>query len=204
MVGVQFLYIFREASGVQLFISHSSRDKEWELVQKRIEAAGFKAYLAEHDPQPGRPLAQKIQREIESSDAVVVVLTRNAAESSIVRDEIGYALGRGKLVVALVTPAVAADPAKLGMLNGLEYIPFDLDSPQEGLLALTDWANELSWRKQEVLRQAQLIALETQHAQTQATIADLARAQAQADAATMVLVLVGALVVVAVISSASK
>jgi nucleoside 2-deoxyribosyltransferase len=108
---------------VQLFISHSSRDREWEVVQKRVEAAGFKAYLAEHDLQPGRPLNNKIQEEIDSSDAVVVVLTRNAAESTIVRDEIGYSLGKGKLVVALVTSDVARDPAKLGMLNGWSTSP---------------------------------------------------------------------------------
>lgn len=182
---------------MQLFISHSSRDREWELVQKRIEAAGFKAYLAEHDLQPGRPLNTKIQEEIESSDAVVVVLTSNAAASTIVRDEIGFALGKDKLIVALVTAEVAADPAKLGMLNGLEYIPFDIDHPQDGLLALTDWANEHSRRKQQALQKAQ-------QAQLQATMADLAKAQAQADAATMVLVLVGALAVVAVLSAASK
>jgi hypothetical protein len=196
---------------VQLFISHSSRDREWELVQKRVEAAGFKAYLAEHDLQPGRPLNDKIQEEIESSDAVVVVLTSNAAASAIVRDEIGYALGKGKLVVALVTPDVARDPTKLGMLNGLEYIPFDIDNPQDGLLALTDWANDLSRQKQQALQQAQFLMfeaqqtqLQSQQARLQATTVDLARAQAQADAATMVLVLVGALLVVVVLSSGSK
>jgi hypothetical protein len=27
------------------------------------------------------------------------------------------------------------------MLNGREYIPFDIDEPQEGLVKLTDWVN---------------------------------------------------------------
>ncbi len=37
---------------MQLFISHSSKDREWvELVCKRIEEQGISAYLAEYDLQ---------------------------------------------------------------------------------------------------------------------------------------------------------
>jgi TIR domain len=37
-------------ANMKLFISHSSKDREWvDLVRKRIEAAGFDAYLAEYD-----------------------------------------------------------------------------------------------------------------------------------------------------------
>jgi hypothetical protein len=113
---------------MQLFISHSNKDREWvELVRKRIEASGFRAYLAEYDIAGiGHELTPKIHEAVKASVAVVVVLTENAANSPIVREEIGFALGQSKLVIPLVTPAVAQNPAALGMLNGREYIPFDM------------------------------------------------------------------------------
>ncbi|MGH3218696.1 MAG: hypothetical protein ACRDPY_08305 [Streptosporangiaceae bacterium] len=40
------------------------------------------------------------------------------------------------------------------MLKGREYIPSDIDEPQEGLIKLTDWVNMFARRKQEELHQA--------------------------------------------------
>jgi hypothetical protein len=154
---------------VQLFISHSSKDHEWvDLVRKRIEAAGFQAYLAAYDLSGiGHNLTPKIQQAIQASVAVVVVLTENAARSPIVREEIGYALGQQKLVVALVTPAIAQNPAALGMLGGQEYIAFDIDDPQEGLLRLTDWVNAFARHAREQLHQAEVAKQATRIVQLQ-------------------------------------
>jgi len=57
---------------------------------------------------------------------------RDGCGLPIVREEIGYAIKAGRLVVPLVAPSVAQDPALLGMLNGREYIRFDIDNPEEG------------------------------------------------------------------------
>lgn len=188
---------------MQLFISHSGKDREWvELVRKRIEASGFHAYLAaEYDVAGiGHELSPKIQDAIKPSAAVVVVLTDNAAGSPVVREEIGFALGQGKLVVALVTPAVAQNPAALGMLNGREYIAFDIQEPQEGLVKLTDWVNLFARQKQEELQQAQLAA---QHAQLWAKDQTIAQLQAQNDAALLLLVFVAAVALAVVIAKSS-
>lgn len=166
---------------VQFFISHSSKDREWiDLVAKRIEEQGFSVYLAEYDLQPGESLNGKIQAAISGSDAFVVVLTESAAISPIVREEIGYALALKKPLVPLVAPTVAQDAAALGMLNGLEYVPFDIESPQDGLLALTDWVHHFAHERQEV-RITQL--------------------EAQRNAALLLLVLIGALAAVALIAA---
>jgi len=58
-------------------------------------------------------------------------------------------LGQGKLVVPLVTPAVAQSPAALGMLDRREYIPFNIDDPHEGLIKLTDCVNLFARQQQE-------------------------------------------------------
>jgi hypothetical protein len=187
---------------MQLFLSHSGKDREWvELVRKRIEAAGFQAYLAEYDLAGiGQELTPKIHDAIAASAAVVVVLTENAAGSPIVREEIGFALGQGKLVVPLVTPTVAQNPAALGMLNGREYVPFDIDEPQEGLIKLTDWVNLFARRQQEELHQAQLLAHRSEASAQGHAIAQL---QVQNEAAMLLLVFAAAVAVAMLLARSS-
>ena len=191
---------------MQFFVSHSSRDQSLvEQVCKRIEASDVRTYIAEHDFQPGGRLTEKITSNIDESDAVVVFLSEDAANSAIVREEIGYAMGKGILVVPLVTPAVAQQPARLGMLLGLEYIVFDPDDPQEGLLKLTDWANAFARMRQTELHEAErattlaLVQRQTdlQDAQTEA----LKRAIQQNNAAFVFLAFAAALVFVVAVNS---
>jgi len=170
-----------------------------ELVRKRIEEQGFSAYLAEYDLQPGADLAAKIQTAIAASDAVVVVLTENAAASPIVRDEIGYSLGLNKPLVPLVAPAVARNGTMLGILNGHEHFPFDIDSPHEGLLRLTDWVHKLDSATQTAAYEAQLTRARAQMEAQEAALAQL-QAQAQRDAALLLLVFVGAVAAVALLA----
>jgi len=118
---------------MNLFLSHSNRDAVWvHAVNTQLEKLSITVYLAELDLQPGRPLDVKLQRQIDLCDAMVVLLTESAAVSPIVCEEIGYAISAGKLVVPLVAPSVAQNPALLGMLNGREHILFDIQSPEEG------------------------------------------------------------------------
>jgi hypothetical protein len=195
---------------MQLFISHSSKDREWvELVSKRIEAGGFSAYLAEYDLSGvGGELTPKIQTAIEGSAAVVVVLTENAAGSPIVRDEIGFALGRGKPVIPLVTPGVAQSAAALGMLNGREYIPFDIKDAHEGLIKLTDWVNSFAMAIQKQVHESQLAAQQAQLREQAKRLAEfeatMASIQLQNDTATMLLVFVGAIAIAAIVVAANS
>ena len=140
---------------MKLFLSHSNQDTKWvDAVRVQLENVGITVYLAELDPQPGQPLDQKLQRQIDSSNALIALLTETSAVSPIVREEIGYALSAGKLVVPLVDPVVAKSPALLGMLNGKEYIPFDIEAPEQGLVLLTNWAqNAVMLEQQEIMRQ---------------------------------------------------
>ena len=116
---------------MRIFLSHSSRDRaQCEALKETAEAMGIEAYLAEHDVQPGTNLAEKIKREIVRSDAIVVLLSDNGAEAPYVHQEIGVAVNAKKVVVPLVAPGVHED--RLAMLKGVEYIPFDLQAPDEG------------------------------------------------------------------------
>jgi hypothetical protein len=142
---------------MQAFISHSSKDHgcvEW--VAREVDALGVRAYLAEHDPKAGEQLSEKVCREIENSDVVIVLFTRNGYNSPYVQQEIGVAIQQGKLIIPLVDPELEGAP--LAMLAGLEYIPFDFQGRPNGsadlLSRLRDVAANAE-RSQEAARRQQ-------------------------------------------------
>lgn len=201
---------------MKLFFSHSNRDAVWvHAVNTQLEKLGITVYLAEQDLQPGRLLDVKLQRQIDLCDAMVVLLTEAAAVSPIVREEIGYAIGAGKLVVPLVAPAVAQNPALLGMLNGREYILFDIESPGEGLLKLAQWAQEQVHKEQQAILRLQLEnaqALAAQEADTrqraerqlEMQASELIQLQSANDALIVLLVFVSVVGVIAILGGSGQ
>jgi hypothetical protein len=188
---------------MQIFISHSSKDLEWvELLAKRIEAAGANAYLAQLDHSGvGHDLNQKLCDAIDASDVFVVLLTDNAAATPLVREEIGYARGKNKRVIPLVTREVAGNPAALGMLNGVEHIPFDREDAHAGLIELTDVLYQIAQEEREASYRAETEALSQKLvAQSQA----LTRMQARSDAAFALAILAGALLFVVAMNQPSN
>ena len=114
-----------------IFFSHSMRDRDWcDWLAREARKLGVEAYLAEHDRQPGRQLAAKVEEAIRRSDAVVVLLTESTAASSYVHQEVGYSLAHEKLVIPLVQVGIAR--SQLAMLDGVEYIEFDFRDPRPG------------------------------------------------------------------------
>ena len=193
---------------MDFFISHSSADREWvELVCKRIGEQGFTAYLAEHDLQPGNVLNDKIEGRIRSCDAFVVILTDNASTSTIVGNEVGFAKAERKPILPLVAPSVAQSPAALGMLNGVEYVPFDIESPETGLLALTDWVQRFAREQQTADYQAALATIERLVNAQEHTIGEQAQRidqlqlQRERDLVLGLIVFVGVLAAVALLTS---
>ena len=102
-----------------IFFSHSNSDRQWcEWLAADAEKVEITVYLAEHDEQPGGLLADKVKRNISKCNALVVLLTDNSVASSYVHQEVGYALGKKKLVIPLVQPGTS--PAQLAMLQGVD------------------------------------------------------------------------------------
>jgi hypothetical protein len=58
---------------------------------------------------------------------MIVLLTTNAIGSTYVQQEIGVGRGKGKLVVLLVDTSV--EKPDLGLMQGMEYVPFDFSDP---------------------------------------------------------------------------
>ncbi|GAB3243100.1 toll/interleukin-1 receptor domain-containing protein [Nocardioides dilutus] len=121
---------------MRVFLSHATSDADLAAaVKSRLGAVGMQVYLAEHDNRAGENVHAKIQDRIKRSDIVIALLTPAADASRYVHQEIGFAVRAKKLIVPVVTPAVAS--AGLGMLDGTEYIVIDEQAPTEALLKLS-------------------------------------------------------------------
>jgi len=132
---------------LEIFLSHNSRDRGWtEHVAAHAAALGIKPYLAEHDVRAGHFLAEKVQAAIRRSAAVVVLISDNSVNAPYVQQEIGFALAMNKVVIPLVQPGVSGE--MLAMLQGVEYIPFDFDDPEQGLAGLNVTLKRLVERQQ--------------------------------------------------------
>lgn len=125
----------------KIFISHSGADRQWvEQIDVIAKNSGIFAYLYEHDPQPGKSIAEKVEQAIRDSDALVVLLTHNSHFSPYVQQEIGFAEAIRKLIIPLVQPGIPE--RSLAMLEGREYIPFDFYNPQGALLKLLSYLQQ--------------------------------------------------------------
>lgn len=121
---------------LEVFLSHATADASLvATVQGQLEALGIRVYLAEHDPQPGTPLAQKIGNAIRRSSAVVVLITSASVNSAYVQQEIGIAHECGKPLVPIVEKGV--DTRALGILQGIEFLELDVSNPAETLSRMT-------------------------------------------------------------------
>jgi hypothetical protein len=142
----------------RIFLSHSSGDAKWvKWIAANAQQVGIEVYLYEHDPQPGRLVADKLQDAIKSCDALVVLLTSSSQFSPYVQQEVGAARALGKRVIPLVQPEVSEK--SLAMLQGVEYIRFEFQNPGPGLAELLDHLQKSKVAKEEALSLLALGAL---------------------------------------------
>lgn len=117
-----------------IFFSHSTADYAIaESFKREIEQMNSKVYLFEHDRQPGHDVADKVKAQIERSDILLVLLTKQSQFSPYVHQEIGYAEKAGKPILPLVEPGTDANI--LGMLAGKEHILFEYKNADRSLSA---------------------------------------------------------------------
>lgn len=93
-----------------------------------------------------RLLSAKVQQAIERSHCVVVLLTPAAADSAFVQQEIGYAIKCERPVICLVDSSVP--DAKLGMLEGREYIHFGSHEPGQAISDAETYLTKLKDEKE--------------------------------------------------------
>jgi hypothetical protein len=128
-----------------IFVSHSFSDLQIiEEMETAFEESSVKLYMANRDFNYGNELPAKIKRAIDNSDAVLAILTSNASESNSVNQEVGYAIGKEKLVVPMVEKG-----AKIGvLLEGLELVFFSLDKIREVFSDVSRYFSKLAASKE--------------------------------------------------------
>lgn len=133
-------------------------DRRWcEWLKASASAIGVELYLAEHDHRAGEDLATKIERAIDNSRAIVVLLSKSGATAPYVHQEIGYARRAKKFIIPLVEPGV--EPRQLAMLQGLEYIPFDFREPRHGRATLNRELRKLLDQQAAKAKQREMMAI---------------------------------------------
>jgi hypothetical protein len=96
---------------MKVFISHSHETKD--LARRVGEALRMKGWDVWHDEMilPGQNWAEETARELNESEAMVVLLTPHALESTTVRREIDFALTNKSFNKRLIPVLVGIDEA---------------------------------------------------------------------------------------------
>ncbi|UCG42410.1 MAG: toll/interleukin-1 receptor domain-containing protein [candidate division WOR-3 bacterium] len=135
----------------KVFISHSARDQGLVMaLSRQFVQFGVDVLVAEWYVQAGQPLSAKVRSQMEDSDCVVVLLTRDGQRSHWVQQEIGIAVRAGKLVIPLVEQGTPQE--ELGILGGVEYISYDPTQPLAALDRASGFVKSLKARKDEKQR----------------------------------------------------
>jgi len=80
---------------MNVFLSYSHRDDALaSRLTKTLESEGVRVWYGSRDILPGDNWAEKIAKALADSDAMVVLISPSALESSSVKREIEYALGK--------------------------------------------------------------------------------------------------------------
>ncbi len=141
---------------MQVFISYAFDDREiMNLMKTCLQMRGIKVYTAEHDPQLGKPLFEKIQIAIENSDALIAIVTRGNPSASV-NQEVGYA----RRASIPVIPFVEKDTRIGFMLGDIERMQFDRNNVKQGCEKVASYiAEKLEPERREPLTEEELVSV---------------------------------------------
>jgi hypothetical protein len=151
---------------MKIFLSYSFRNDDSDLAE------GIDRLLSSHNVLvakgarlAGGLLTDEVRRRIESSDALVALMTRRDRLGEDagrwqthpwVRDEYGHARAQGKRAIALAEVGVESD----GAYAGYERIRLDRANPLEAFLALSEtlrrWKEEIGFQRVAQIRPDEL------------------------------------------------
>lgn len=133
---------------LSVFISHCMAPEDLEVVyeiSKQAKLNGIQTYVAERDPKYGESLSDKIKRAIQSSDCMIIFLTKGGAESPWVNQEIGVARALLKPRIPIVEKGVKVR----GFDVGKEYIEFDRRNSMTAIKKTVDYLSKIKLEKEQ-------------------------------------------------------
>lgn len=111
---------------MKVFLSYASVDNKWaSKLRERLAHAGLEVWDPNREVLPGQDWSAKISGALRASDAMVVLVSPEAAGSDSVRREIEYALGSPRYADRLI-PVVIRPTRKLPwILERLQMVPLN-------------------------------------------------------------------------------
>jgi TIR domain len=109
----------------RLFLSHVSRHKvKVAMLKKQLSLRGIDAFVAHEDIEPSLEWQAEIELGLRSMHAMVALITPDFHDSLWTDQEVGWALGRGVLVLPV---RLGADP--YGFAGKVQAVAGNLDDP---------------------------------------------------------------------------
>ncbi len=106
----------------RVFIAYSHNDKDRVLrVEEDLRNAGFDPRRDDNELAVGRPISG-LKKNIEESDALLLILTRHSAQSNFVQSEYEHALKKGVPVIAVVLGDLGDWPWWYGQLHDTKHL----------------------------------------------------------------------------------
>lgn len=112
-------------SSGKIFFSYSRKDSEFSLqLARELKVRGADVWMDQLDIQPGTTWDDAIEEALQSSEVLLVILSKTSVASKNVRDEYSFAIEEGKKVVPVLTEECSV-PFRL---RRLQYADFTGDS----------------------------------------------------------------------------
>src|SRR5690349_24300839 len=108
-----------------VFLSHNSKDKPWVIELKRaLEAQGIKVWLDKDEIRPGDLFAQTLEKGIEESKAVALIISPEAMASGWVKAEYYRALNLATDHKLQLIPILYKQAELPGFLRDRNWVDF--------------------------------------------------------------------------------
>ncbi len=132
---------------MKVFISYSVEDIEVVRQMARgVRDHGDEVRFWDESKEPGEPVWPTINKWIDTSDAVIAVITDNAIRrSTAIGKEIGIAETKAKKILPLVAQSV--DKSQLDFLGDRIWVDFDQKAPGEAMRVITGQLAKLAKQK---------------------------------------------------------
>lgn len=106
-----------------VFLSYSTKDHHFaELISIKLTEAGIDVWRDQGNIRAGTDWQQGIEQGIATSDAVIVALSENSADSSYVTYEWAYALGNGRDIIPIKLNDCSVHPR----LQAIQHLDFSV------------------------------------------------------------------------------
>ncbi len=113
-----------------IFISYSHADeKAARLIAERLRKEGLSVFFDSQGIVAGSDLTANLNRELESADTVLAVLSVNTAQSRWVTEEVQRALARDKRIIPILLDQHATENWLWPLLGTRQSFKLDLASP---------------------------------------------------------------------------